>query len=183
MTRDDALELLHTYTESDSLRKHAYAVEAAMRAYALHFGEDVEEWGMVGLLHDFDYEKHPGEDEHPIVGNRILEERGWPEHIRRAIMSHAEYTGVSRESRLEHTLFAVDELCGFLMAVAYVRPDRSMASVQVKSVKKKMKDKGFARAVSREDILKGAEGLGLPFEEHVSFVIDALAAASDQLGV
>jgi putative nucleotidyltransferase with HDIG domain len=183
MTREDALQLLHTHTESESLRKHAYAVEAAMRAYAEKFGDDVEEWGMVGLLHDFDYEKHPSEEEHPFVGNRILEEAGWPEHIRRAIMSHADYTGVPRESQMEKTLFAVDELCGFLMAVAYVRPDRSMASVQYKSVKKKMKDKGFARAVSREDMTRGAEELGIPFEEHVAFVIDALAGEGDRLGV
>ncbi len=183
MTRNDALELLHTHTASESLRKHAYAVEAAMRAYAGKFGEDVEVWGMVGLLHDFDYEAHPSEEEHPFVGNRILEEAGWPEDMRRAIMSHADYTGVPRESMMEKTLFAVDELCGFLMAVAYVRPDRSMATVQFKSVKKKMKDKGFARAVSREEMLRGAEELGVPFEEHVTFVIVALTGAADALGV
>ncbi|PLX32544.1 MAG: HAD family hydrolase [Ignavibacteria bacterium] len=183
MTRDDAIALLHEYTESDSLRKHAYAVEGAMRAYAEQYGEDAEEWGLVGLLHDFDYEKHPAADEHPFVGNRILEERGYPEHIRRAIMSHAEYTGVTRESLMEKTLFAVDELCGFLMAVSYVRPDRSIASVQVKSVKKKMKDKGFARAVSREDMLRGAEELGVPFEEHVAFTIAGLTRISESLGV
>lgn len=183
MTRDDALALLHEYTESDSLRKHAYAVEGAMRAYAEKYGEDAEEWGLVGLLHDFDYEKHPTAEEHPFVGNRILEERGYPGHIRRAIMSHADYTGVARENLMEKTLFAVDELCGFLMAVSYVRPDRSIASVQVKSVKKKMKDKGFARAVSREDLLRGPEELGVPFEEHVAFTIEALTRISDALGV
>lgn len=175
MNRQDALDLLHEFTETDSLRKHAYAVEAAMRAYARHFGEDEEEWGMVGLLHDFDYEKFPSAEEHPVVGNRILEERGWPEELRRAIMSHADYTGVTRESRMEKTLFAVDELCGFITAVSYVRPDRKIAGMEARSVKKKMKDKGFARAVSREDMLQGAELLGIPFDEHVQFVIDALA--------
>ncbi len=175
MNRTDALNLLHEFTQTDSLRKHAYAVEAAMRAYARHFGEDEEKWGMVGLLHDFDYEKYPSAEEHPVVGNRILEERDWPEDLRRAIMSHADYTGVTRESRMEKTLFAVDELCGFITAVSYVRPDRKIAGMQARSVKKKMKDKGFARAVSREDMLTGAEQLGVPFDEHVQFVIDALA--------
>ncbi|MBE0643691.1 MAG: HAD family hydrolase [Bacteroidetes bacterium] len=176
MNRQDAIDLLHEFTETDSLRKHAYAVEAAMRAYAGKFGEDEEEWGMVGLLHDFDYEKYPTAEEHPFVGNRILEERGWPAPIRRAIMSHADYTGVTRETRMEKTLFAVDELCGFIMAVSYVRPDRKIAGMEARSVKKKMKDKGFARAVSREDMLAGAELLGIPFDEHVQFVIDALAS-------
>ncbi len=177
MNRHDALDLLHEFTETDSLRKHAYAVETAMRAYARKFGEDEEEWGMVGLLHDFDYEKYPTAEEHPFVGNRILEDRGWPETLRRAIMSHADYSGVTRESRMEKTLFAVDELCGFIMAVSYVRPDRKIAGMEARSVKKKMKDKGFARAVSREDMLAGAELLGVLFDEHVQFVIDALAAA------
>ncbi len=183
MNRPDALALLHEFTQSDSLRRHAYAVEAAMRAYARSFGEEEEEWGIVGLLHDFDYEKYPTAEEHPFVGNRILEERGWPAHIRRAIMSHAEYTGVARESRMEKTLFAVDELCGFIMAVAYVRPDRRIAGLEARSVKKKMKDKAFARAVSREDMLAGAAGLGVDFDVHVQFVIDALAGASASLGV
>jgi len=183
MNRPDALALLHEFTQSDSLRRHAYAVEAAMRAYARRFGEEEEEWGMTGLLHDFDYEKYPTADEHPFVGNRILEERGWPAHIRRAIMSHAEYTGVARESRMEKTLYAVDELCGFIMAVAYVRPDRRIAGLEARSVKKKMKDKAFARAVSREDMLAGAAGLGVDFDAHVQFVIDALADASASLGV
>lgn len=175
MNRTATLDLLHEFTESESLRKHAYTVEAAMRAYARKFGEDEEEWGMVGLLHDFDYEKYPTAEEHPFVGNRILEERGWPGHIRRAIMSHADYTGVTRESMMEKTLFAVDELCGFILAVSYVRPDRKIAGMEARSMKKKMKDKGFARAVSREDLLAGAELLGIPFDEHVQFVIDALA--------
>ncbi|MBR9974777.1 MAG: HDIG domain-containing protein [Bacteroidetes bacterium] len=175
MNRSDALDLLHEYTATESLRKHAYTVEAAMRAYARKYGEDEEAWGMVGLLHDFDYERYPTAEEHPFVGNRILEERGWPEHIRRAIMSHADYTGVPRESMMEKTLFAVDELCGFILAVSYVRPDRKIGGMEARSVKKKMKDKGFARAVSREDLLAGAELLGIPFDEHVQFVIDALA--------
>ena len=175
MDRANALDLLHEFTESESLRKHAYSVEAAMRAYARRFGEDEEEWGMVGLLHDFDYEKYPTAEEHPFVGNRILEERGWPAHIRRAIMSHADYTGVTRETMMEKTLFAVDELCGFILAVSYVRPDRRIAGMEARSVKKKMKDKGFARAVSREDLLAGADLIGIPFDEHVQFVIDALA--------
>lgn len=183
MNRSAALDLLHEFTRSDSLRKHAYAVEAAMRAYARKFGEDEEEWGMVGLLHDFDYEKYPSAEEHPFVGNRILEERGWPASLRRAIMSHADYTGVTRDSLMEKTLFAVDELCGFVMAVAYVRPDRRIAGLEARSVKKKMKDKGFARAVSRDDMLAGAAGLGVDFDTHAQFVIDALAAASDSLGM
>src|SRR5512143_309180 len=152
MNRSEALALLQEYTKNDALMKHMYAVEAALRAYARKFGEDEEEWGITGLLHDFDYEKHPAMEEHPYVGNAILAERGVPEHIRRAIMSHASYTGVTRESLMEKTLFACDELCGFLLAVAYVRPDRAIASVAVSSVKKKLKDKAFARAVSREDI-------------------------------
>jgi len=183
ITRERALELLFDHTEGDSLRKHGLAVEAAMRAYASRFGENEEEWGVVGLLHDFDYEKHPSMEEHPYVGNGILEAHGVPVHIRRAIMSHAAYTGVTRESLMEKTLFAVDELCGFLLAVAYVRPDRMIASVEVKSVKKKLKDKAFARAVSREDILSGATELGLEFDAHVAFVLTALQAAHADLGV
>jgi len=181
--RNNDRELLFEFTKSDSLRRHAFAVEAAMRAYAEKFDEDPDMWGVTGLLHDFDYEQHPSAEEHPYAGNRILEERGYPEAIRRAILSHAEHTGVTRDSLMEKTLFACDELCGFLMAVTYVRPDKKIASVKVKSVKKKMKDKGFARAVSREDIVKGCDELGVPFEEHVEFVIQALAGISDELGV
>ncbi len=181
--RERAIEILFQHTETESLRKHAFAVEAAMKAYARKFDEDEELWGITGLLHDFDYEKHPGADEHPFVGNKILEEHGVPDIIRRAILSHADYTGVTRESRMEKTLFAVDELSGFLMAVTYVRPDNKMASVEVKSVKKKLKDKAFARAVNREDIQKGVQELEIDFDEHVSFVIAALRDASDQLGV
>lgn len=183
ITREDALALLHEYTESESLRKHAYAVEAAMRAYARKMGGNEDEWGMAGLLHDFDYERYPTEEGHPFEGNRILEEHGYPERLRRAIMSHADHTGVPRENAMERALYAVDELCGFLMAVSYVRPDRSIASVKLKSVKKKMKDRGFARAVSREDLLRGAEELGVPFEDHVAFVIEALTEVKEDLGV
>lgn len=183
ITRMEALDILHEFTESESLRRHALAVETAMRAYARRFGGDEEEWGITGLLHDFDYERHPTMDEHPMVGSGILEQHGVDEHIRRAILSHAEHTGVARVSMMEHALFAVDELCGFLLAVAYVRPDRSIASVQVSSVKKKMKDKAFARAVSRDDLLRGAEEVGLTFDEHCAAVIDALSANAAALGV
>ena len=183
MNREEALQLLFAYTESDSLRKHAFAVEAALLAYARKFGEDEQEWGIVGLLHDFDYEKHPSAEEHPFVGNKILEELGYPAHIRRAILSHAEYTGITRETLLEKTLFACDELCGFLTAVAYVRPDRKIASVEVKSVRKKMKDKAFARAVHRDDIHNGAMELGVDLDEHIAFVIAAMSERSELLGL
>ena len=181
--REKAVTLLFQYTETDSLRKHAFAVEAAMRQYANNFGGNTDEWGIVGLLHDFDYEKHQTAEEHPYVGNKILEEEGYPEQIRRAIMSHADYTGVSRDSLMEKTLFACDELCGFLTAVALVRPDKKIASVEVKSVRKKLKDKAFARSVSRDDIQKGIAELGLEFDEHVSFVIKALSGISEELGL
>lgn len=182
MDRTAALDLLFEYTQSESLRKHAFAVEAAMRAYAAKLGGDPEEWGIVGLIHDFDYEKHPTMDEHPIAGSRILAERGYPEHVRRAILSHAaEYTGVARETPMEKVLFACDELCGFLTAVAYVRPDRKIASVEVSSVKKKMKDKAFARAVSRDDIRRGAEELGVELDEHIRFVISAMSTVAGDL--
>jgi putative nucleotidyltransferase with HDIG domain len=183
ISREEALAILHEFTQSDSLRRHALAVETAMRACARRYGGDEEEWGITGLLHDFDYERHPTMEEHPFVGNVILGERGVPERIRRAIMSHAEHTGVPRETQMEKCLFAVDELCGFLLAVAYVRPEKKIAEVAVSSVKKKMKDKAFARAVSREDMLNGAEALGVPFEEHAAFVLDALKANAEALGV
>ncbi|MCZ7556835.1 MAG: HDIG domain-containing protein [Bacteroidia bacterium] len=183
MTREKALEILYEHTASESLRRHALAVETAMRACAQRSGGDVEEWGITGLLHDFDYERHPSIEEHPFVGNTILAERGVSDSIRRAIMSHAEHTGVSRESAMEKCLFAVDELCGFLLAVAYVRPEKRIADVEVRSVRKKMKDKAFARAVSREDMLKGAEELGVDFDEHVAFVLEALKANAESLGV
>src|SRR5512142_3167960 len=150
MNREQAWGLLTEFTQSESLRKHALAVEACMRAYAHKFGEDEEKWGVVGLIHDFDYEKYPTAEEHPFKGNQILKERGYPEDVRRAIMSHADYSGVSRESLLEKTLFACDELAGFITAVALVKPSKSLAEVEPKSVRKNMKDKAFARSVNRQ---------------------------------
>lgn len=168
------LALLEEYTKSESLRKHALAVECLMRAYAKKYGEDEELWGNVGLLHDFDYEKYPTAEEHPFVGNKILEEKGFDESFRKAIMGHADYTGVPRDTQLAKVLFAVDELAGFITAVTYVRPSKSIDEVKVKSVKKKLKDKGFARSVSREDIEKGIEELGVDKDEHIQFCIDSL---------
>jgi len=188
MTRDDALALMHEYTQSDSLRKHMYAVEAAMRAYARKFGENEDEWGLVGLLHDFDYEKYPNDahspaDEHPSFGVGLLRERGFPEPLCEAILGHATYTGVPRESRIAKTLFAVDELCGFLVACALVRPSRSFGDLKVKSVKKKLKDRAFAKGVNRDEVQQGAEELGIPFDDHVQFVIEALRPVEDRLGL
>ncbi len=183
MIREEAYELLTEYTQKEALIKHALAVEAAMRAYAQKFGEDEESWGIVGLLHDFDYEKYPTPEEHPYVGAEILRQKGVPESWVRAILGHADYTGVPRDTLMAKTLFAVDELCGFLTAVAYVRPERSMAEVTVKSVKKKLKDKRFAAAVSREDIVNGAADLGIDLDEHIDFTIKALQKVSEQLGL
>ena len=154
-----------------------------MRAYAEKFGEDVEAWGIVGLIHDFDYEKHPTAEEHPFVGVKILREKGWPEEWIEAILGHADYSGVPRKTQLAKTLFAVDELCGFITAVTYVRPSRSLAEVKVKSVKKKLKDKRFAAAVSREDIRNGAEELGVELDAHIDFTIKAMQKIADQLGL
>jgi len=181
MTRSEALELLHAYTASESLRKHAYAVEAAMRAYARRFGEDEELWGVTGLLHDFDYERYPDPPEHTRKGAEILRERGVDERIIHAILSHAEWNEIPRERPLEKSLFAVDELAGFITAVAYVRPSRSLAEVDVRAVRKKMKDKAFARAVRREDILQGAELLGMDLDEHIGVVLEAMQAAHEEL--
>ncbi|MHB8730187.1 MAG: HD domain-containing protein [bacterium] len=184
MTREEAWALLVAETPSVNLRKHMLAVEAVMRAYACRFGEDEETWGLVGLLHDLDYEKHPSQEAgHPFAGVELLRGRGLPEPLCRAILSHADYSGVSRESRMEKTLFAADELSGFVIAVALVRPSRAIADVDVPSVLKKMKDKAFARAVRREDITSGAEGLGIPLEEHVGVVIEALKGIAPQLGL
>ncbi len=182
-TYEDALKLLFEYTESENLRKHAFAVEAAMRAYARKFGEDEEKWAIVGLLHDFDYEKFPSPDQHPWVGSKILEERGYPEDIRKAILGHADYTGVPRDTLMAKTLYACDELCGFITAVALVRPNKKLEEVTVESVKKKLKDKAFARSVNRNDIYKGAEELGIPLDEHIQFVIDAMKSIADKLGL
>ncbi len=184
--RDDAWELLCEYTKGDSLRKHALAVEAAMRAAAKRYGEadaDVDEWGLVGLLHDFDYEMFPTPDQHPFTGANILCGRGYSDRIIRAIMGHATYTGVPRDTDLARALFATDELCGFLVACALVRPNKSLDDLEVSSVKKKLKDKAFARSVNRDDIRLGVEELGVPLEDHIRFVIDALRAVQKEIGL
>ena len=181
--RGRAWSLLTEYTQNDRLLKHALAVEAAVRGYAREFGEDEEAWGVVALLHDFDYERWPGADDHPYRGCEILRAQGYPEYVMRAILSHADYTGVARESRLEHTLFACDEMAGFVTAAALVRPSRSVLDLEAKSVRKRMKDKAFARAVSRDDLRQGAEELGLPLDEHIANVIRFLRAAADDLGL
>lgn len=181
MKRTEALQLLNEYTKSESLLKHAYAVEAAMRAYAVKYNQDEELWGVVGLLHDFDYEMFP--DQHPMKGSDILQQKGVPEEIRRAILGHADFSGVPRETLMAKALYAVDELCGFITAVTLVRPTRSLSEVQVKSVKKKMKDKAFAAKVNRQDIIQGAEELGVDFDEHVAFVVQAMSKVADRLGL
>jgi putative nucleotidyltransferase with HDIG domain len=181
--RESAWCLLTEFTQSESLRKHALAVEACMRAYARKLGQDEELWGVVALLHDFDYEKYPSREDHPYKGNEILKERGWPEEIRRAIMSHAEYTGVTRDTPMEKALFACDELAGFITACALVKPGKSLAEVEAKSVRKKMKDKAFARSVNRNDIVNGAAELGVDLEEHIAFCIDAMKGTADKLGL
>ena len=175
--------LLTEFTQSESLRKHALAVEACMRAYARKSGTDEELWGMVGLIHDFDYEKYSSAEEHPYRGNEILKERGYPDEVRRAIMSHAEYTGVTRETPMEKALFACDELAGFITACALVKPGKSLAEVEAKSVRKKMKDKAFARSVNREDITTGASELGTDLEEHIAFCIEAMKGIATELGL
>jgi putative nucleotidyltransferase with HDIG domain len=181
--RSAAWNLLTEFTQSESLRKHALSVEACMRAYARKFGADEELWGTVGLLHDFDYEKYPTPQEHPYKGNEILKERGYSDEIRRAIMSHAEYSGVSRDTPMEKTLFACDELAGFITAIALVKPGKSLAEVEVKSVRKKMKDKAFARSVNRDDITNGARDLGIDLDEHIAFCIEALKGIAKELGL
>ncbi len=188
MTRDDALALMHEYTQSDALRKHMYAVEAAMRAYARHYGADEETWGLVGLVHDFDYERWPNDahsptEEHPSAGVRVLAERGLPEPLQRAILGHASYTGVPRDSLLARALFAVDELCGFLVACALVRPSRSLQDLEVSSVKKKLKDKAFARGVNRDEVRQGAEELGVDLDGHIQFLLEALRPVERTLGL
>ncbi|MCL6475493.1 MAG: HDIG domain-containing protein [Firmicutes bacterium] len=183
MNRQDAWNLLCEYTQSENLRRHALAVEACMRYYARLWGEDEDLWGIVGLLHDMDYEQHPSMEEHPFVGMEILRQRGYPEEVVRAVGAHADHTGIPRQTRMEHTLFACDELTGFVTAVALVRPSKKLAQVDVSAVRKKMKDKAFARAVSREDLLKGAEEIGLPFDEHVQHVINAMSTIAEELGL
>ena len=184
--RKDAWELLCEYTKTDSLRKHALAVEAAMRACAPRYGgadADVDEWGMTGLLHDFDYEMFPTADEHPFKGANIMCGRGYPDRIIRAIMGHATYTGVPRDTPLARALFATDELCGFLVACALVRPSRSLDDLEVSSVKKKLKDKAFARTVNRDDIRQGVLELGVEMDEHIRFVIEALRPVQQEIGL
>jgi putative nucleotidyltransferase with HDIG domain len=181
--RNQDWNLLTEFTQSESLRKHALAVEACMRAYARKFGADEDLWGTVGLLHDFDYEKYPTPQEHPYKGNEILKQRGYSDEIRRAIMSHAEYSGVSRDTSMEKTLFACDELAGFITAIALVKPGKSLAEVEVKSVRKKMKDKAFARSVNRDDMINGAKDLGLDLDEHIVFCIEALKGIAKELGL
>lgn len=188
LSRDRALALLHEYTASDALRKHMYAVEIAMRAMAERAGEDPDAWGIAGLVHDFDYERFPNDahsatEQHPAEGVRILAAEGLSAEAQRAILGHATYTGVPRETVMARSLFAVDELCGFLVACALVRPSRSLADLEVPSVKKKLKDKGFARGVSREDVTRGAEELGVPLDEHIGFVLAALRPHETVLGL
>lgn len=183
MTRDHALEILHEFTKSEALRKHALAVEACVAAYARKFGEDENTWSVTALLHDFDYEMHPNAPDHPMKGEPLLAERGVSEEIRRAILSHANYSGLPRVTRLEKTLFACDELAGFLTAVSYVKPSRSIHEVEPASVRRKLKDKAFARSVSREDIRNGAQELGLDLDEHIGFCIGAMQARAAELGL
>jgi putative nucleotidyltransferase with HDIG domain len=187
-SREEALALMREYTSSESLRKHMLAVEAAMRAYAVRFGEDPQKWGITGLLHDFDYERFPNEshsptEEHPSRGVRVLRERGCPEEVLDAILGHATYTGVPRTTLLARTLFAVDELTGLITATALVKPSRSVRDVDARSVRKKMKDKAFARGVNRDDIASGAAELGVEIDEHIAFVIAAMQTESEALGL
>jgi len=187
-TRNDALALMHEYTASDSLRKHMLAVESAMHAYAGRFGEDPDRWALAGLLHDFDYERYPNaghaaDAEHPAEGVRVLRDRGYPEDVLQAILGHATYTGVPRETRMAKCLFAVDELTGLITATALVKPSRSVRDVDARSVRKKMKDKAFARGVSREDVVTGASELGVDLDEHIQFVIDAMCGVAPSLGL
>jgi putative nucleotidyltransferase with HDIG domain len=182
-SRSDALALMTEHTQSESLRKHMLAVEASVRGYARMWGENEEEWGLVALLHDFDYERWPDQENHPFRGVEILKEKGYPEWVTRAILSHAEYSGVPRESRLEHTLYACDEMSGFVTASALVRPSKSVMDLEAASVVKRMKDKAFARAVSRDDLRRGAEEIGLPLDQHIANVIAFMRIEADALGL
>ena len=183
LSRTDAWALMTEYTQSESLRKHMLGVEAAVRGYARQFGEDEDDWGAVALLHDFDYERYPDQENHPYRGVEVLKAKGYPEWVTRAILSHADYSGVARESRLEKTLYACDEMSGFVTAAALVRPSKSVLDLEASSVLKRMKDKAFARAVSRDDLKRGAEELGLPLDEHVSNVIRFLREQAGPLGL
>ncbi len=183
MTREKALEILHEYTKSESLRRHALQVESCVAAYARKFGEDEQAWRVTALLHDFDYEMHPEAPDHPMKGEPILESLGVPAYMRRAILSHANYSGVARESLLEKTLFACDELSGFISACSLVKPSRKVAEVEPAGVRKKMKDKAFARSVSRDDIIQGAAAMGIDLEEHIAFCVKAMQADAESIGL
>ena len=183
LDRNDAWTLMTEYTQSESLRKHMLAVEAALRGYARLWGESEDDWGVVALLHDFDYERWPDQENHPYRGVEILNSKGYPEWVTRAILSHAEYSGVPRESRLEHALYACDEMSGFVTAAALVRPSKSILDLEASSVVKRMKDKAFARAVSREDLRKGADEIGLPLDQHIGNVITFMREKADDLGL
>ena len=183
VAREEAWSLLTEFTQSESLRKHALAVEACMLAYARKLGGDESLWGLVGLIHDFDYEKYPSAEDHPFKGSEILKERGYSEEIRRAILSHAEYSGVPRETPMEKALFACDELAGFITAATLVKPSKSLSELDARSVRKKMKDKAFARSVNRADIVNGAADLGVDLEEHITFCIEAMKAVAADLGL
>ena len=183
LDRTQAWEILCEFTKSEGLRKHALAVETCVRAYARKLGEDENLWSLTALLHDFDWEIHPTLEEHPQKGEAILAERGVPEVIRRAILSHANHTGVPRDTPLHKTLYACDELAGFITAISYVKPNRSVFEVDVPSVKKKMKDKAFARSVNRQDIVEGAQELGVPLEEHIDFCVKAMQSNAEELGL
>ena len=183
VAREEAWSLLTEFTQSESLRKHALAVEACMRAYARKLGGDESLWGLVGLIHDFDYEKYPSAEDHPFKGSEILKERGYSEEIRRAILSHAEYSGVPRETPMEKALFACDELAGFITAATLVKPSKSLSELDAKSVRKKMKDKAFARSVNRAYIVNGAADLGVDLEEHITFCIEAMKGIAAELGL
>jgi predicted hydrolase (HD superfamily) len=182
MTYQNALDLMHEYTKNEALRKHMYAVEAAMRAYAKKLGEDEEKWAIVGVLHDFDYEMYPNPPEHPQKGSEILKEKGYSDDVRTAILGHASFTNVPRETQMAKVLYACDELCGFVSACSVVRPNK-IADLEVSSVKKKLKDKAFARNVSREDIQQGIQELGIPLDEHIQFVINAMKVDATRLGL
>jgi putative nucleotidyltransferase with HDIG domain len=181
--RDEALALLHEWVQNPNLRKHCYAVEAAMRAYARKFGEDEARWGLTGLIHDFDWERHPDAERHPMKGVEVLRELGWPDDVLRAVLGHATYSGVPRDTPMARTLFACDELCGFLVACALVTPGRTLDEVEVASVRKKMKRADFARNVNREDILQGTSELGVDLDEHIAFTLDAMKAIRGELGL
>ena len=182
-TREQAIALLHEWIQNPNLRKHCYAVEAAMRAYARQYGEDEERWGLTGLIHDFDWERHPDAERHPMQGVLVLRAAGWPDDVCRAILGHATYSGVPRDTRMARALFACDELCGFLVACALVTPEKSLDQVEVGSVKKKMKRADFARNVNRDDIVNGTAELGVELESHIAFVLDAMRGIRGELGL